>query len=1258
MKMLRRMTTVLVAAGCLFAPAAPLGAQEQGMRGRNSRIFVVPRPGPVIIDGRLDDWDLSGQIFVYLTPETRGWQSARVALMYDTEALYVSGDVRDVTPLMNRHNPDTAGPGAWNGDALQLRLCLDPKQGYPIHDAQVPDPRPNDQLVHMLLWYYTDRQEPNLHLSYGMNYAPPRANYPRGVVPHDKFKAAYRLAADKRGYAFEYRIPWATLEAAAPPKAGDLVAATLQVHWGSSDGQSLRRAAYDLLATPGYGFQSASCWGRAVFSERGRLPPEVTREGAPAEPPRPLTFAYELPRDSEVTVALVNDQGQMVRHLLAQAPRKRGPNVERWDGLDDLGKPLPAGNYTWKGLYHDPITTRYLLSVHNSGKPPYATEDGTGAWGADHGTGPTTVCTSGDHVLLAWREAEAGWGILRTGLDGRRQWGIRGGAEHLATDGRRVFASGGTGFHVCTGVEALSLADGRPVNFGNGKPRADLPPGGDEASNTVNGLACDDGLLYVALEKRNLVAVLDADRGTVKVTWDVPAPRRLAARPDGSVAVISRGRVLLVEDATARPFLSDHLDDPAGIAVDPAGTIYVANRGKLQNVSVFSHDGTYLRSIGKEGGRPRVGLYDRDGMLEPGGVAVDRGGKLWVAETLNSPRRISVWDAKTGRLARETFGASHYATSVCMDPKHEDEVYCHMSVWKVDLDKGTWGPHSTMWRRTGPDVVGDAYLLNRVFTARNGKQFAWGDNALYLRDGDRFKPVLAGLYVQKGAPGWPPYPALANPWKFPEGGYFWQDANDDQRVQADEVTYAEDVPRAWGIRDFHAGGFTWVDDDLNLWNTRGFVYRPLRFGPDGRPVYDFARPKRIPVSASYAYGFLCLSVDPYDGSFYTLRDAGGKAPDYASSYARWTPEGKLIWDYRVASGMDRALTQPVPRPGQLWGITRLLGVAGEFTGVATYYGNFHLFARDGLYVARLFKDQRLGEMGPDVLNAETFCGQLVRMEKSGRYLLLGGDTDGRVSEVLGLDSIRRFEGTHTITERDVAAVHRAKAEQAGLEARAQGLSIVRGRAALDVAPGVTRVVDDRRRFTTRAAYDEQNLHVRYEVDSPCGLVNSIPDPRIVFKGGNLLDLQLAADPGADPKRTRPAPGDVRLLVTRQQGQPLAVIYRPKVKGFAGQPVVLKSPTGQESFDSIEVSDGVRLDYQKTPTGFAAVVTVPLSVLGWTPRRYSAVRMDVGYLFGNATGSQCAQRAYWANVGTTAGIIGDVPSESRLEPHQWGTATVE
>ena len=79
---------------------------------------------------------------------------------------------------------------------------------------------------------------------------------------------------------------------------------------------------------------------------------------------------------------------------------------------------------------------------------------------------------------------------------------------------------------------------------------------------------------------------------------------------------------------------------------------------------------------------------------------------------------------------------------------------------------------------------------------------------------------------------------------------------------------------------------------------------------------------------------------------------------------------------------------------------------------------------------------------------------------------------------------------------------------------------------------------------------------------------------ILFRGGNVLDIQIATDTAADAKRKKPAAGDMRLLVTRKAGKPFAVLYRPRVKGFAGKPIVLTSPTGSEAFDSIEVVESM------------------------------------------------------------------------------------
>ena len=49
----------LVMALVLLANLA--GAGESG-RGLHKKMYVVPAPGKVVIDGKLDDWDLSGQI--------------------------------------------------------------------------------------------------------------------------------------------------------------------------------------------------------------------------------------------------------------------------------------------------------------------------------------------------------------------------------------------------------------------------------------------------------------------------------------------------------------------------------------------------------------------------------------------------------------------------------------------------------------------------------------------------------------------------------------------------------------------------------------------------------------------------------------------------------------------------------------------------------------------------------------------------------------------------------------------------------------------------------------------------------------------------------------------------------------------------------------------------------------------------------------------------------------------------------------------
>jgi len=1221
---------------------------------RHKKIYAVPAPGNVIIDGKLDDWDLSAQIYMYVVSETADMQSARFAMMYDKDALYVGAVVRDPTPLRNRHDPAVTPDSGWDGDSCQFRLTLDPTMGYPISIGYGQGDMANPNVLHMTLWYYTDKAQPVLQIFSSMNYRSPHKEWAGGVAPTSAFQAKYLKMADGGGYTFEYRIPWSTLGAKTPLHGGDLVAGTVQFNWSNADGLHTGGGSawcYDVMNGPGFPYQNTTCWGKIIFADRGKLPKSLVEEGIVPEKPLPLKFAYTLPEASQITIQLHDDKNMIRRILVAQGDRAAGKNVELWDGLDDQGNPLPPGAYVWKGIFHKPITQQYRFSPNNSGVPSYGTDDGTGSWGGDEGT-PQDACAFANGALLSWSGAEAGWGIIRVNLAGRKQWGSRSCATYLATDGARFFSAGSQGFDTSIGVHVFDLADGRPLNFGNGKPEILAPDGGETTTNGVTGLACAGGVLYVAYGKRDLIGVFDAGTGAVKNTWSIPSPGRLAMCPDGRLAVVCGNTVRLIKDGPVQQVLTEHLDHPTGIAVDKEGTLYVANAGALQQVSVFSATGAYLRAIGKPGGRPRKGRYDPTGMLQPGGMACDAAGQLWVTETLDSPMRISLWSTAEGKLLNEFFGGCGYSGWATMDPVHPDDIYCHNTLWKVDWAKNSCTPISTLWRATAENMINAPNAENlHVFTAKNGKQYAWGvidySRMLFMRDGDLFKPFAGTIRIAYGPYGGGIlYPVMKGIYdRTQAGAYLWQDKNNDQCVQEDELSIS---PTGRGEATFN-----WIDDDLNVWCDAGMLFRPVRVAADGRPVYDFTKSEPLPWKGTNSND-ASLWLDRQTGNVYTLN------PGQIPGLACWTRDGKLLWGFPTIRGWQDALALPMVTAGKLYGLTMPLGVAGNFTGSACYFGPYHIFTRDGIYVAKLMRDGRDGKgMGPDLTASEVFTGQLIKPDGMERYFLLAGAADARVTEIFGLDSVKYLPGgTLTITAGEAKTAADALASYRATLARGKTLSIARTRSALEVADPASKALDNTRNFSVRLAYDEQNLYARYEVNAPAELVSTAADDRLIFKGGNCLDIQLAAEPAADPKRKTPAPGDVRLLITRRAGKPVAVLYRPRVKGFSGERIVLKSPTGTEAFDSIETTDRVLLDYRPTPTGFIAVATIPLELLNLTPKATQQIKLDLGYIYGNATGNAVASRSYWINNSFSANVMNDIPNESRLEPAEWGAAVFE
>ncbi|GDY22147.1 hypothetical protein LBMAG56_34940 [Verrucomicrobiota bacterium] len=546
----------------------------------------------------------------------------------------------------------------------------------------------------------------------------------------------------------------------------------------------------------------------------------------------------------------------------------------------------------------------------------------------------------------------------------------------------------------------------------------------------------------------------------------------------------------------------------------------------------------------------------------------------------------------------------------------------------------------------------------RSITATNGRQYATGGGNLktivFRRDGNVFKPFLATFHVSRSWSLWRGLgiPDLDDPAQAPDGSYLWQDANDDQRVQMSEVHRFKDKNVRLNLRA--------LSPDLTLW-AGGYLLKPVKFLDNGQPVYDPEKlEKNFLAGTPHAGGYLWL--DP-DGGVYT--HTSGQRP----SLAKWSADGKMEWGYPSIVRWHDALSMPVVKAGRLHGMTGSLGVAGGFTGNMSYFGVCHLFQRDGIYAAAIMRDGRTSGMGADVGQPEGQGGSMFKIvTKPGtapRTFIVGSGQDGRITEVHGLDTVKPLP-VRAFT-RTPEAANTAAAALADYNAKFSinsSLTIAADRKSLETARPVSKDFDGTRGFSVRAAREGQHLLLRFEVNSPAELINAITEPKLLFKGGNCLDIQLATDPAAAADRKTPAPGDLRLLVTRQlapgakAAKPFAVLYRPKLKGFTGQPTVLNSPTGKESFDAIEVVENVGLEYRKTGSDFTALVSIPLDLIGLNLTPGQTVQMDVGYLYGNATGTLVAARSYWSNHSFSANVVNDVPNESRLEPAQWGKATVE
>jgi hypothetical protein len=968
------------------------------------------------------------------------------------------------------------------------------------------------------------------------------------------------------------------------------------------------------------------------------------------------------------------------------------------------GKLVAPGKYVVRGLFHDTVSAKYQMTVYTSGHPPWKIKDKTGAWLSDHSAPSSVIYLPGKHqMLIGSLLAESGDGLVLTDMQGRKLWGTQsvGGDWTAATvmardEGRSrdsevdAYTGSATDKNAAGEIRLASISGKRA----NTILKYPVP---DKTQAVISGLAAYNRTLAVALPALNQIIFVDSQ--SKNVTGQAPAQdvRGLNYDSSGRLYALIGNRLQVSDAGQTGPSITWHtvidhdLEDPQQLCFGLDNTIYITDRGGSHQVKVFSSDGKLVRAIGTPG-KPSVGPYNPDHMNNPDGVAVTEDGSVWVAEYDIYPKRVSVW-SRDGKLERAFYGPWKYGGGGEIDYTDPSRYFLDGMEFHLDWDAGTSTLKNVYFRldqSTVPPITkfsggfpqtpiyahGHRYLTDSFNTdpiRGFPVSYLWemkGDAAIPVAavgqvgnwdilKTDAFKAVLP--------PGADPADARHNPFIF-----VWSDRNGDGKVQPDELTFRPGQ-----------AGFITVQRDLSFITTMGDCFRPTNIGADGAPSYDASKDVKLTTA-----GQLALS----DGGGQVLEDGAHRlvlttAPKpFGPDSVGGTLDGKPAWSYpSLWPGLHPSHVAPEPDfPGELIGTTRVLGFPFALKSapdislwaIAGNMGSIYVFTTDGLFVTTLFEDGRhadwampIAERGMDVTHNS------VGSENFGLMMMQVPDGKIYVSTWCSLVQIDGLETTHRLPDAtiDVSAEQLAAARDFQIADEAWRQE-VRGSDSLTVkirpnpptldpsladwsdAQWVT--LDSRRtqegKFgsvadtaTAAMAVSGDRLYAVFKTADTKLLRNTIDDPALMFKGGGALDIAIGTDPAANPNRTAPVAGDLRLLVSVNAGKPIAMLYRPVASG-SGQPKEFRSPGRVVTMDRVEdvssmvqLSDDGKGDYE---------VSIPLQALNLSPKPGLALKGDIGVLRGN--GFETLQRVYWHNKAT--GLTADIPGEAQLTPLLWGT----
>lgn len=680
-KLMRKLIFCGILTGFLAAPLQSLPLQSD-----HSELVSVPAPGPVVIDGKTDDWDLSGEMFVYPVRNIRDRYSVKVYSMYDKDNLYLVLKWRDPSPMVNNVDAKGAPGDGWMADCLQMRFVTDQGQ------------------VHLTAWYGSKSDQSVLHAAFGDAFSNVKVLTEKGKQIKDAATGVEMIFvedADKRGYTQEIKLPWSFLyKDPSKAKPSEKFTFTGEFYWGGASGTTWPGVQWADPMNPEQPqrvviYQNPNAWGKIFLSPTGNLP--VVDKGQTIDKLQGvIPIRVKVPEGSTKFTLVVNDKdGNRVRNLAAHAnvedylvPGSRDEIEVMWDGRGNgewdkqlnvfVGELVKPGQYTASGVANSGIGVIHAGAFYNPNRPPWPTGNGIGGWGYDH-----SICTGlgvmpkgyegRGRIFAGWHHGETGVGFIVLDKDGLKigEWLRRGaGAYHIATGPKYVyFVFDYNNMQVLGRVNPDPDDNGQlsQVPWAEGKSDIELP-------GKPTGMAYLDGKVAVSIKDKNLIMLYDGETGAEAGKIEVPSPTLIAAANNQTIVGVSDTKdapsLFLGNVSSGKSELVKlpELQKPSAVAVDVKGRFYAADASD-QSVKMYdkpAKDAKLVRVLGEKGGH-RAGKWNEQRMNTPIALAAEEDAEgqifIWAAEGSSIPRRISVWNPETGKLAKDYVGGTSYMGS-------------------------------------------------------------------------------------------------------------------------------------------------------------------------------------------------------------------------------------------------------------------------------------------------------------------------------------------------------------------------------------------------------------------------------------------------------------------------------------------------------------------------------------------------------------------------------------------------------------------